>query len=253
MKRAAERQGDGLVSKPAQLDDCRLDARELKGELETRGRAARVNDEVRVARRHCRLGEPNAHGTGHLGAAGIDIHEFDIASWDSRGEPGRETPHRARPNHRDTIAHMRSGVPHPIERRLEIRGQHGAARWNSVRHDVHRRSRDDELRLMGIKHEHRAAPQLVRAAHHTADTGVAVLHGRRKLAGLEGRAHPTPFTARDAAAEDERLGPSADTAVQRLHHDLAGGRRPKRFAANFATAGRRHPECPRSVLHAWTF
>jgi len=212
-----------------------------------------MNDEVGITSGSSRRGESHTQRGGHRRAPGIDVHQFNLASDDSRCEPGGQASDGAGADHRDTIANVRSCIPDAVEGRFEIRGQHRAGGRNAVGQQVHRVGGDDETGLMRMEHEHRAVGELAWAAYDAADGRIPVLHGRRKLAGLKRRTHAAPFARRDAAVEHERLGAAADAAVLRLHQDLAVRRRPQFLAADLAAAGRRHPERSRLILHAWTF
>ena len=101
--------------------------------------------------------------------------------------------------------------------------------------------------LVRIQAEHGLPEQLRRALLHPADTDVSVLHGSREFARLEWRAHALVFARWHVAAEDERLGAAADTAVKCPYTGFPSPRRRYHFAAQLAAARRLDPERERIV------
>ena len=63
-------------------------------------------------------------------------------------QPGRQAADGAGADHRHAIADERPRVPHAVDRRLEVGGQHGAARRRADRQQVHGGGRHDVARLM---------------------------------------------------------------------------------------------------------
>src|SRR6266487_3443493 len=96
---------------------------------------------------------------------------------------------------------------------------------------------------MRIQNEHVTVTKIFRTVLDAPDAGIPVLDRGRKVAGLKRRAHPLVFAGGDAALKDETLGPSADSAVQRAHDDVAELRRRHQLVAYLSLAWRHRPEC----------
>ena len=156
MERLAERDLGAARAVPTELEHGRLECGELERGGEAGGGAARVHDEVRVARRVRRRLERDAETLRRRGLARVDVDELDVAAA-ARGEPRDEAADGARADHRDAVAEPRRRVPDSVDRRLEVRGEHRARGWHAVRQRVHGRDRHDVARLVRIEAKHRAA------------------------------------------------------------------------------------------------
>ncbi len=102
---------------------------------------------------------------------------------------------------------------------------------------------------MRKKYKCTASDQVARPSLNFADARVSILDGRGKLPLLKRRAHPNELTGRDTAAKNERLGPSADAAIQRAHDDVVCRGRRQRLGSNFAFARSSDPESANSLSH----
>ena len=81
------------------------------------------------------------------------------------------------------------GIPHAVQRRFEIGGQHRSGGGHVARQHVDRRCRHDVSRLMRMQNEDGPALELAWSALDAADTRIAVFDRSRKLAFLKrGRA-----------------------------------------------------------------
>ena len=95
---------------------------------------------------------------------------------------------------------------------------------------------------MREEHERLTVLQAARTLFDAADAGIPVLDRARKIARLKRRTHSLILARRHAAVEDDRLGSTADAAVERTDHDVAVSRMWQPFVANFSASWRGDPE-----------
>ncbi len=174
--------------------------------------------------------------------ARFDVDELNLRAGRACREPRDEAADRAGADHGDAIADARPEVPEAVDRGLEVRGEHRARGRHAVGQHVHGARRHDVARLMRIEAEHVPADQRGRAALDDPDVAVAVLHGRRKIAGLKRRAHPLVLARRHGAREHERFGAAADAAVERADHRVSGLGAAQHLGPNLAAAWLRDPK-----------
>ena len=79
------------------------------------------------------------------------------------------------------------------------------------------------MRLMRIEDEYGSVLQCTWALLYPADTRVAVLDRRRKVACLKRRPHPCMFGDWHATREDECFGSAADAAIEGANEYVAIG------------------------------
>jgi hypothetical protein len=170
----------------------------------------------------------------------LHVDELHLTPGDAPRQPGHQTAHHAGAHHRHAVAHAQLGVPHAVDRRLQIARQHRARRRHPVGDRHHVVGRHHVFRLVRMQAEHRATGE--RPIEHPTDVQVPVLHRKRKGARLVRRAHALVLAGRHAPFEDKRLGAAADPAVERLHPDLARLRGRHRFFADLAHTRGHGPE-----------
>ncbi|MFC7054281.1 dihydrofolate reductase family protein [Hansschlegelia quercus] len=125
-----------------------------------------------------------------------------------------------------------AGIPHRVQRRLHVGGEHRAFRRQAVRQGAKRLRRRDEGGLVRVEAEHEAAEQVRRPFLDHAYGRIAVFYRAGKAAVLPGGAHSPPLAFRNAAFQYEALGSSADAAKKRADHSLALARTRRRAVAN---------------------
>ena len=201
-----------------------------------------MNHDVRPLRDRVGPGETHADRARDRCPVRVDVDQLDVAARNAPCEPRDQAADGSGADDGDAIADLGPRIPQPVDGRLEVGGQHGAARRHRVGHHVHRRSGNDVARLVRVQHKDAAILQFARAALHHPDAGVAIFDRCRKLARLKRRPHTPILADRHTPLKDERLCSTADTAVQRSHHDLARRRRRQRFDSDLSPSWSLDPE-----------
>src|SRR5215213_5074388 len=131
---AAQGSVDGAGPIPTHLDDPRLEARARESRAQSLGRGGGVEYDVSVT--GCIIGtcERCAQVLGKGAAAGIEIDQRDLRSWNARRKMGGEQTDHAPSHYDDPIAWSAAAVPDRVQGRLEISGKNGAPRRNALRH-----------------------------------------------------------------------------------------------------------------------
>src|SRR5215468_526430 len=174
-----------------------------------------MDDDVGVATRDHRAGERKTQSSRDLSALWIHVDELDVASWNSRDEPRGKTANCPAADHDDMVARFDARIPHAIDRRLHVGGQHRSGRGNRRRQQINGSGGDDVLRLVRVQDEAPASFELARSPFDLANARVAVFPRRGELARLKRRSHPFELAGWNASLKNKRRGPSADTTVER--------------------------------------
>src|SRR5262249_24439037 len=132
VKRAAEGRAHRSVAVPTGLDNRRFETGHVERDSQAVGRAARVEDEVRVARRAGGWGKRRAACAGDPCAMDVAIDQLDLTTRNPGGEPRYQTPHRAAADDGDAIAGLRLTIPEDVDRGFEVGRQHGTL-WRHLR------------------------------------------------------------------------------------------------------------------------
>jgi len=125
VKRPAERERHDPIAIPAQLYDSGFDSRHCQRKLQPLGRAAGVNDQVRLVANLLGQAEADAESQRRASATGVDVHQLHFAAGDARRKPRGKAPHGPSPYDHDAIAQVGSAVPKAVERSLEVGREHG--------------------------------------------------------------------------------------------------------------------------------
>ena len=242
MEGTTQCQADGAIAIPAQLGDAGLEASQRDGQVKACFAAAGVDHHIGIATGSVRQGKAHTQSLGDRGTRRIAVDQLHAATGDATGQPRGQQPDTAAPDHAHFIARPDLGIPHGIDRRLEVGGEHRALRGNVIGQPVHGRSRHDVMGLVGMQAKHACADQPRNATDHAAHAGIAVLDRCGKLARLERCAHALVFAHGHGTVEHQRFGAAAHATEQRLYNHFFGRRRAQRFATQFTAAGLGNPE-----------
>ena len=209
------------VAVPAQVEDRALGGEQVEGPLEPGGGGAGVHDEVPAALARRRAGRSRRPAPPRRPRReGSTSTRVTCAPGIRASSRATQQPTIPAPTTATRSPTSGRGVPQGVDRGLDGAGEHRAGGGHVVGHHGHGAGRDDVRGLVRVEAEDRAAAQPGGAALDDADVEVAVLHRPREVALLERRAHRGVLAARDAAAEDQRLGAAADPGAQGADQDV---------------------------------
>ncbi len=250
VERLAEGHGGARVPVPGQLEDGRFHTGEGERCLQPPGRSAGVHDDVDVAGRRRRVDEAGTERSRRVRLCCIHVDDLHGRARVSDREVGDEQAHHASADDRHAISRTDARVPDAVQRRLQVRGEDGAARrntgweWNDARRGY------DVRVLMRKETEHLATGE--RALPHASHARVAVLHRPGETPDLVRRSHAHVLGRRHPAAKDGELGATAHAAEQRVHHDVVVTRDAERLGPHLTAFAIDDPECFRVAHAAWT-
>ncbi len=248
MEGLAERNCDLARAMPAHFQDSRFLARKTQRRAKARGRAARVNDEIAIARRVVGPCVGYAERRGEGGARRIDVDERDMRAGKPGAKKGGQRADDACADDRNPVRGSGRRVPKGIEGGFHIGRQHSAPGRQALGQRGCRPGGQVEGGLMRMQRKDEPALQPGRSAFDPTDRRIAIFDGKRESASHERAAHPLAFTLGNAARRNQPFGAPADRAVKRAHANLAGPGLGEGLAADFGAAGRDMPESLRAFL-----
>ena len=158
---ASEHRRHGRISIPAHFKHGCLFACELDSRAQPVRRAAGMNDEVAVAFGLRGLRKTNPKRSANSARAGLMSTSVTSRAGKWPAEIGDQRAHHAGADDGDAVGRARCGVPHRVERRLHVGGEHRALRGQGLRYLHGRAGRDVEQALMRMQREEclpRSAP-----------------------------------------------------------------------------------------------
>jgi membrane glycosyltransferase len=242
MERRSKRHRDRMAPEPAQFQYQGFVTRERERGCKPLRATAGVKHDIAVARRALGQRKPNAKALGEGFSVCDDINEGDLRARQRGAQPRDQGAHNPSADDRDPVGGTRGRIPHRVERRLHVGGEHGAPRRHRRREQMHCIPRYQERALVGMQRKHQSILEVWRSTFDPADDGVTILHGKGKRAAHEGRAHGCELGLRNSASGHQPFRSPANGAVQRADLNLARGRRADPFGADLDAPRRDVPQ-----------
>ena len=168
-----------------------------------------MNDEIGlgVLRRGDRKAAAQRRRDGF--ASGIDVDQLDFCPRELRRQRGDKGTDDAGADDGDPVTRTRCAIPQPVDRRLHVGGERGAALGDIVGNGDDGIFRDDKSVLMRMQAEYAAADCVLGPLLNNADHGIAIFDGRGNSPSWNGQRHPAPFALGHFTAENKTFSAPA--------------------------------------------
>ena len=244
MEGRSERHRDRMAPEPAQFQHQGFITRQRERRCQPLRVTAGVKHDIALARGFLRERKPNAKVVGEAFSVCDDINEGHLCARQRGAQPRHQGANDPGADDRDPVGGTRGRVPHSVERRLHVGGEHGAPRRHSRWQRMDGLPRHQEGALVGMQRKCQSTLKIWRPTFDPADDGVTIFHRKGKLAAHEGRAHGRELGLGNSASRHQSFRSAANGAVQRADPNLVRSRRSNAFGADLDAA---RPDVPQRL------
>src|SRR5215813_1975066 len=212
MESAAEWNCHRRVTIPTKFENGRFIAGKRKSSTKSGRGAAGVKDHIAVVSGGFTLCKANSKALREFGALFVDVDECCFHTDKAAAQERDKCTNRASTDNCNPVCRPDRRIPHRIEGRLHIGGQHSSPRRHCVRQCHNGTFGNVEVVLVWVQRKNSTAEVFLRTFLDLAHGRVSVFHGKRKTTTHKRRAHALELALRHAAGKYQRLSPTAQRA-----------------------------------------